>query len=257
MGFSSSAIPRGEAPRTMILLDPDLDPDPSLASATRPVLPVRRGEPRTHRLPSARTLAQFLRGAQAAVGLRGKVSVLLTTDKAIRKLNRQFRGINKATDVLSFPAAEAPGMGIAGDLAVSVPTALRQASEQGHSLGVEIKILILHGLLHLAGYDHEIDSGRMARRERVLRARLGLPQGLIERNEGDELQLVHKRVRNGAALAAERKAGVPIGVPSGANARARNEALAARPKSCPDTEPEALASCIAQAGLNPSRSRRP
>src|SRR5580658_11170836 len=178
MGFSSSAIPRGEAPRTMILLDPDLDPAPSLASATRSVLPVRRGEPRTHRLPSARTLAQFLCGAQAAVGLRGKVSVLLTTDKAIRKLNREFRGIDKATDVLSFPA---PVAGIAGDLAIGVPTALRQAGEEGHSLGVEIKVLMLHGLLHLAGYDHEADEGRMARRERLLRGRLGLPKGLIER----------------------------------------------------------------------------
>jgi probable rRNA maturation factor len=70
---------------------------------------------------------------------------------------------------------------MAGDLAVSVPTALRQAIEQGHSLSTEIKVLILHGLLHLAGCDHEDDEGQMARREGRLRERLGLPQGLIER----------------------------------------------------------------------------
>jgi probable rRNA maturation factor len=70
---------------------------------------------------------------------------------------------------------------MAGDLAVSVETARRQAAEQGHSLAVEIRVLVLHGLLHLAGFDHEVDDGRMARREKSLRARLGLPLGLIER----------------------------------------------------------------------------
>lgn len=106
---------------------------------------------------------------------------MLTTDKAIRQLNKQFRGIDKATDVLSFPAV-AVISGIAGDIAISVPTALRQAREHGHPLGVEIRVLMLHGLLHLAGYDHETDGGRMAKREKVLRGRLGLPQGLIERS---------------------------------------------------------------------------
>ncbi len=114
------------------------------------------------------------------VRLQGEVTVLLTSDVAIRRLNRQFRGKNKATDVLSFPALEMV-RGVAGDLAISVETARRQAREQGHALGVEIKVLMLHGLLHLAGYDHETDSGEMARRERLLRGRLGLPQGLIER----------------------------------------------------------------------------
>jgi probable rRNA maturation factor len=130
-------------------------------------------------------LARFLAQAKAAVGLMGQVTVLLTTDPAIRRLNRQFRGKNKATDVLSFPAIAVPGMQggepLAGDLAISVPIALRQAAEQGHALSVEIKVLILHGLLHLAGYDHEADAGRMARRERLLRAKLNLPEGLIER----------------------------------------------------------------------------
>jgi probable rRNA maturation factor len=141
--------------------------------------------PRNHRLPSTRTLARFLALAQAAVRLKGQVNVLLTTDAAIRKLNRQFRGINKATDVLSFPAIPVPGFkgaeALAGDLAISVPTALKQAVERNHSLSTEIKVLLLHGLLHLAGYDHEADEGKMARRERLLRTRLGLPQGLIER----------------------------------------------------------------------------
>lgn len=135
-------------------------------------------------MPAAATLARFLRAAQQAVRLRGQVSVLFTTDKAIRRLNREFRGQNKATDVLSFPAASGfVGAEIAGDLAISVPTALRQAREQGHALTSELKILMLHGLLHLAGYDHETDAGQMARRERKLRAALRLPLGLIERAE--------------------------------------------------------------------------
>ena len=133
--------------------------------------------------PSARSLARFLTQAQAAVKLRGEVTVLLTTDPAIRSLNRRFRGKNKATDVLSFPAdSSTPGVEqIAGDLAISIPTARRQAAAQGHKLSTEIKVLILHGLLHLAAYDHEADTGQMERRERLLRARLNLPQGLIER----------------------------------------------------------------------------
>ena len=161
----------------MIFLDPDLDPDPSSS------VPPRADVARRDRMPSQRTLARFLSQAQAAVRLRGQVSVLLTTDTAIRKLNRQFRGKNKATDVLSFPAGGPAAGGIAGDLAISVPTAHRQAAEQGHALAVELKVLLLHGLLHLAGYDHETDTGQMARRERLLRAKLRLPQGLIERVE--------------------------------------------------------------------------
>jgi probable rRNA maturation factor len=135
------------------------------------------------RLPSTRTLTRFLALAQAAVRLKGQITVLLTTDAAIRKLNRQFRGKNKATDVLSFPAEGIGAEEIAGDLAISVPTALLQAVDHDHSLSTEIKVLMLHGLLHLADYDHESDNGQMARRERLLRSRLGLPQGLIERVE--------------------------------------------------------------------------
>jgi len=170
----------------MILVDPDLDPDagPQASKSKRvPSIPSTPTDRQT-RVPSVRALSRFLGAAQAAVRLRGQVAVLLTTDREIRRLNRQFRGKDKATDVLSFPAD--PRLQseekMAGDLAVSVAMALRQARQQGHALGTEIKVLILHGLLHLAGFDHERDNGEMARRERLLRGRLGLPQGLIERS---------------------------------------------------------------------------
>ncbi len=180
----------------MILLEPDLEPDPP-PHGPRPV----RGDPdsalaltaarqtaasgplKNLRIPSTRTLGRFLSEAQAAVGLVGQVTVLLATDATLRDLNRRFRGKDTATDVLSFPSTSpAPGPEkIAGDLAISVETARRQASEQGHTLACELKVLMLHGLLHLAGYDHETDTGKMLRRERQMRARLGLPQGLIDR----------------------------------------------------------------------------
>ena len=162
------------APCTMILFDSSLRPEPS--SNLHPCASSAIAQP----LPSARSLASFLRNAQAAVRLRGQVSVLLTTDTEIRRLNRRFRGKNKATDVLSFPAEPGPEK-LAGDLAISVPTSARQAAAHGHTLAIELKVLILHGLLHLAGYDHEIDDGQMARREQALRAKLRLPLGLIER----------------------------------------------------------------------------
>lgn len=128
-----------------------------------------------------RELRQFVRDAAAAVSLRGALSVLFTTDAEIRELNRRFRRKNKSTDVLSFPAAE--GGGLAGDLAVSLETAARQAHEHGHTLEEEVRILLLHGILHLAGLDHERDVGEMLAREGELRARFGLSAGLIERSE--------------------------------------------------------------------------
>ena len=167
----------------MILLDPDLDPyptprpNPAKPASARPRAPL----PWAQRIPTTSTLRRFLAEAQTAVRLKGEVSVLLTTDAAVRKLNRQFRGKNKPTDVLSFPAEGIGAEALAGDLAISIDTARRQAAEQDHALACELKILILHGLLHLAGYDHESDDGKMARRERRLRAALGLPAGLIER----------------------------------------------------------------------------
>jgi len=127
-----------------------------------------------------RALAAFLAEAAHAARLQGDVSVLLTGNARIRRLNREFRHKDQPTDVLSFPAA-LPGEVLAGDLAISVEAAAHQAREAGHSLAVELQILILHGLLHLAGYDHETDSGQMARRETTLRRRFGLTHGLIER----------------------------------------------------------------------------
>jgi probable rRNA maturation factor len=132
-----------------------------------------------------RELAGFVTAAANAAKLKGHVCVLLTTDVAIRDLNRRFRRKDKATDVLSFPAAEAFGRAaqIAGDLAISLETAARQAEAFGHPLETEVKILILHGILHLAGMDHESDTGEMARHESALRKRLELPAGLIQRSE--------------------------------------------------------------------------
>jgi probable rRNA maturation factor len=126
-------------------------------------------------------LGRFLRAAQGLVGLRGEVDVLLAGDRTLRRLNREFRGKDKATDVLSFPAAEEFAGGHAGDLAVSLDTARRQAKEHGHSLRDEVRVLLLHGLLHLAGMDHEADQGEMAAREAMLRTRFRLPNGLIAR----------------------------------------------------------------------------
>ena len=126
-------------------------------------------------------LSRFLNRARAAVSLNGSVDVLLTSDGEIRRLNRTFRKKNKVTDVLSFPAPrEAAGM--AGDLAISLDTAARQAAEHGHSLRDELRILLLHGLLHLCGEDHETDCGQMAAREGELRCVLGLRSSLIARS---------------------------------------------------------------------------
>jgi len=111
---------------------------------------------------------------------RGRtITCLIANDAEVRRLNRQFRGKNQATDVLSFPPAKPNGL--AGDIAISIDRARVQAVERGHSLADELRILMLHGALHLAGMDHESDSGEMARAESRWRKRLGLPDGLIER----------------------------------------------------------------------------
>ena len=130
---------------------------------------------------SRQGLSRYFRDAQRAVGLEGEVEVLLTDDRTLRRLNRTFRGKNKATDVLSFPSPPELQPAHAGDLAISLETASRQAGEHGHMLRDEVRILLLHGLLHLAGMDHESDSGEMAAREACLRVALRLPAGLIAR----------------------------------------------------------------------------
>jgi probable rRNA maturation factor len=131
---------------------------------------------------SSRVLAGFALKARRAAGLRGAVSVLITDNSTMRRLNTQFRGKSKATDVLSFPAA-ASANGFAGDIAISLDIAARNAHLLAHSVADEIRILMLHGILHLAGYDHENDSGEMAKKEIVLRRRLALPTSLIERSD--------------------------------------------------------------------------
>ena len=98
-------------------------------------------------------------------------TIAFVSDKRIRELNRQFRGIDKATDVLSFPAYEESNL---GDIAVSVEMAAMQAKENKLSLEEEISQLILHGLLHLCGYDHETDNGEMNRLELRLRRKLDI-----------------------------------------------------------------------------------
>ena len=134
------------------------------------------------------TLTRFLNRARAAIPLQGSVSVLLTTDAELKRLNRTFRNKNKPTDVLSFPADPIPGLPAphqhAGDLAISLDTAGRQAAEHAHPLADELRILLLHGLLHLSGLDHEIDQGEMANRESDLRTQLRLPNTLIARTNG-------------------------------------------------------------------------
>jgi len=124
---------------------------------------------------SAKALERFVGIVCREARLRGEVNVLLTSDRKIRDLNRRFRRRDKTTDVLSFPS------NTGGDIAISVPVAKASARELGHELSDEIKILILHGALHLKGHDHETDNGTMERVEQRLRKKLKLPLALTER----------------------------------------------------------------------------
>ncbi len=141
------------------------------------------------------SLKRFMGRARKAVGLKGEVSVLLTSNREMRQLNRCFRGKDKPTDVISFPAAAAVTDKVAGDLAISLDIAAANARSFGHSTDEEVRVLILHGLLHLAGYDHERDKGEMARKEDRLREKLGLPSNLIARTEGNLKQPARKSAR--------------------------------------------------------------
>ena len=135
------------------------------------------------RIPGATTalFERFVRRACGALRLKGTVNVVVTGNPEMRSLNRRFRGKDAATDVLSFPAVPGLPGGLVGDLAISGDIAADNAKQLGHTIEDEIKILILHGALHLAGYDHETDSGKMARKEAQLRANLKLPITLIAR----------------------------------------------------------------------------
>jgi probable rRNA maturation factor len=119
-----------------------------------------------------RAWSNFATKALTAIGKgESSATIAFVSDKKIRELNRQFRGIDKATDVLSFPSDEPDEL---GDIAVSVDTAAAQAKENGLKLDEEISQLILHGLLHLSGYDHETDNGEMNRLELRLRKKLAI-----------------------------------------------------------------------------------
>jgi probable rRNA maturation factor len=128
-----------------------------------------------------RALAVFAGKAQRAVGVDGAVTIRITTSSELRELNRRYRHKDEATDVLSFDLLSTRAKTV-GDLAISAEIAAANAAELGHTTETELKILILHGLLHLAGYDHEADNGEMGKRESELRTQLKLPVGLIERS---------------------------------------------------------------------------
>jgi probable rRNA maturation factor len=134
--------------------------------------------------------------AAAPARARGHVAVALVSDRVMHRLNREYHGIDRPTDVLSFPVEITPGVvfpgprkkttpgvvTVLGDIAIALGVARRQAGEQGHSLRTELRVLALHGLLHLLGYDHEVDQGQMKRAEDRLRRRAGLPSGLLRRS---------------------------------------------------------------------------
>ena len=131
-----------------------------------------------------RPIERFARTLEAEVARGRRFDCLIATDSEVRRLNREYRGKDAMTDVLSFPAGPVPdgrGSGHLGDVAVAAGRARAQAREFGHTVEQEIQILMLHGVLHLLGMDHETDRGRMARAEKRWRASLGLPHGLIER----------------------------------------------------------------------------
>jgi probable rRNA maturation factor len=126
-------------------------------------------------------LNRFLAGVRRAAGLKGRVDVLVTSSAEMKSFNRRFRKKDKPTDVLSFPADPDAAKQFAGEIAISAELASHNARHLGHTPAEEVKILVLHGVLHLCGYDHECDNGQMAGREQQLRAKFRLPQGLIER----------------------------------------------------------------------------
>ena len=141
---------------------------------------------------NAAQLQRFARRAQTLARVKGEVDILISSNKRLRDLNRRFRRKDKATDVLSFPRPSG------GDIAISVQIALENAQRYGHNLSSELNILVLHGMLHLAGYDHESDNGRMARLEARLRSQLKLPASLIDRVSG-EARPKKKTLRSSAA----------------------------------------------------------
>jgi probable rRNA maturation factor len=148
----------------------------------------------------------------APASAHGDVTVALVSDTRMRALNRAFRGKHSATDVLSFPAyAKAPAGKSSGaspgkpsgserylgDIVIAKGVAVRQAAAAGHRLSVELRVLALHGLLHLLGYDHETDDGQMARAEARLRKKGGLAAGLIGRKSAPRGRSARRRLGEG------------------------------------------------------------
>jgi len=134
---------------------------------------------------SEAALSRFVHRTRRALGLKGTVNVLVTSSGAMRSLNWRFRRKNQPTDVLSFSAArqaksKSP---LVGEIAISADIAAQNAARLGHSPAAEIKVLVLHAMLHLAGFDHERDNGAMAREEARFRHELRLPSALIERGQ--------------------------------------------------------------------------
>ena len=111
----------------------------------------------------------------------GDVELVFVNYDEMRKINHEHRGIDKATDVLSFPYEQVVG-GLMGSVVISTDTANRVASELGHSIECEIALLFLHGVLHILGYDHEIDDGQMRGKEKEVIEHFNLPNSLIIRN---------------------------------------------------------------------------
>lgn len=126
-----------------------------------------------------RALRRFAKHLSKRVANGRSFCCLVTNDEALRKLNSQFRQLDQPTDVLSFPRNT--GHGELGELAISVERAAGQARQYGHGVLDEVRILMLHGVLHLVGMDHKRDRGEMARAERKLRIEFGLPDSLISR----------------------------------------------------------------------------
>jgi probable rRNA maturation factor len=144
---------------------------------------------------SERKLAEFVSEVCEHLRLAGAVTVLVTSSKEMSILNGRFRGKTQPTDVLSFPCPAFVD-GFAGDIAISLDIATRTALAMRHSTPVEVKILVLHGLLHLAGYDHESDRGEMTRLEGRLRRELSLPAALIERIAVKQGEMRNRRVHS-------------------------------------------------------------
>jgi probable rRNA maturation factor len=142
----------------------------SVAGGTSATILDRQRRRRVARAPLVRVVAS---AGTIMRSRHGEVAVVLGGDTLLRRLNREYRGKDRTTDVLSFAADPDDGESL-GDIAISVPMAERNARKAGHALGRELEILVLHGFLHLLGFDHETDGGQMSRLEMRLRRRLGL-----------------------------------------------------------------------------------